>query len=50
MVRRLLIGLVLGVIVGGLAAAALVEGLGIPVFRSSAPTRAASRWRTWPQR
>jgi hypothetical protein len=32
MLRRLLIGLVLGVIVGGLAAAALVAGLHIPLF------------------
>jgi hypothetical protein len=32
MLRRLLIGLVLGLIVGGLAAAALVAGLHIPLF------------------
>ena len=32
MLRRLLIGLVLGVIVGGLAAAALVAGLHMPLF------------------
>jgi hypothetical protein len=32
MLRRLLIGLILGVIVGGLAAAALVAGLHIPLF------------------
>src|ERR1700733_2205698 len=32
MLRRLLIGLVLGLIVGGLAAAALVAGLHMPLF------------------
>jgi hypothetical protein len=32
MLRRLLIGLILGVIVGGLAAAALVAGLHMPLF------------------
>jgi hypothetical protein len=32
MLRRLLIGLILGLIVGGLAAAALVAGLHIPLF------------------
>jgi hypothetical protein len=36
MLRRLLVGLILGVIVGGLAAAALVAGLQMPFFKDDA--------------